>query len=208
MYKQRLIIFICSIITFSIISGCSDSAKLQPLPSDATILAFGDSLTYGTGASRDKAYPTILQNLIQRKVINAGIPGEISQTALQRLPGLIAQHQPALIILCHGGNDILRKLNIQQTKDNLQQMINLANQHNIQTVIIGVPEFGLFLNASPIYQELAEHNQLPIENNSLGDILGTNTLKSDHIHPNAKGYQRLAEDILSLLKTAGALEIK
>ena len=208
MIKQRLISFIISILAISfVIAGCSESAKLQPLLPDATILAFGDSLTFGTGTSRDRAYPAILQNLIQRKVINAGVPGEISKKALQRLPGLIAQYQPALIILCHGGNDILRKLNIQQTKDNLQQMINLANQHNIQLVIVGVPEFGLFLNASPIYKELAESNKLPIENNALGDILGTNTLKSDHIHPNAKGYQRLAEDILTLLQKAGALEI-
>lgn len=204
MIKQRFIIFI-SIIAFSLITiGCSESARLQPLAADATILAFGDSLTYGTGTSRDKAYPAILETLAQRKVINAGVPGEISGKALQRLPGLIARYQPALIILCHGGNDILRKLNIQQTKDNLQQMINLANQHNIQLVIIGVPEFGLFLNSSPIYQELADANHLPIENNTLGDILGTNTLKSDHIHPNAKGYQRLAEAILSLLNKAGA----
>lgn len=207
MIKQRLIIFIGSIVAFSIIIvGCSESAKLQPLGADATILAFGDSLTYGTGTSRDNAYPAILETLVQRKVINAGVPGEISGKALQRLPGLIAQYQPALIILCHGGNDILRKLNIQQTKENLQQMINLANQHNIQLVIIGVPEFGLFLNASPIYKELANANHLPIESNTLGDILGTNTLKSDHIHPNAKGYQRLAEAILSLLKKAGALK--
>lgn len=207
MIKLRLFTFIISIIAFTIVIGCSDSAKLQPLLPDATILAFGDSLTFGTGTRRDRAYPAILQNLTQRKVINAGVPGEISAKALKRLPGLIAQHQPALIILCHGGNDILRKLNIQQTKDNLQQMINLANQHEIQLVIIGVPEFGLFLNTSPIYKELADTNHLPIENNVLGDILGTNTLKSDHIHPNAKGYQRLAESILTLLKKAGALEI-
>ena len=107
--KQYFIII--NIITISIIfAGCSDGVKLQPLLPEATLLAFGDSLTYGTGTSRDKAYPAILENLIRRRVINAGIPGEISAEGLQRLPGLITQHQPALIILCHGGNDILRKL--------------------------------------------------------------------------------------------------
>jgi len=198
--KHIIIIFI-GIVT----SSCSDNSQLQPLDNNATVLAFGDSLTYGTGTSRDKAYPAVLESLIHRRVINAGVPGEISKKGLARLPGLITQYQPDLIILCHGGNDILRKLDITQTKHNLQQMINLAKQNNSQVLLIGVPEFGLFLNASPIYQSLADENRIPIENNILGDTLGKNTLKSDHIHLNAKGYQIVAEYIALLLKQAGAI---
>ena len=195
-----------SFIFFSlIISSCSDNTILQPLPMDATVLAFGDSLTYGTGTSRDKAYPTILEQLLQRKVINAGKPGEITRDGLLRLPSLLDRHQPELVILCHGGNDILRKMNRSHTKDNLQKMINLIQQENSQIIIVGVPEFGLFLNAAPIYTELANQNNLTIENDILSDLLGTNSLKSDHIHPNAKGYQQLAESIHTLLKHAGAV---
>jgi len=92
------------------LSSCSDEAKLPALAADATILAFGDSLTYGTGTSRDNAYPTVLEKLLKRRVINAGIPGEISSKGLNRLPALIEKYRPDLIIICHGGNDILRKL--------------------------------------------------------------------------------------------------
>ena len=200
MIKLTHIIFLCIVA-----SSCSDNAKLRLLSSDATILALGDSLTYGTGTSRQNAYPTILESLIQRKVINAGVPGEISKKGLQRLPHLIAQYRPDLIIICHGANDFLRKLDIDQTRQNIQQMIDIANKNNIQVLIIGVPEFGLFLNTSPIYQKLAEANNLPVADEVLGNILSKNAYKSDHVHPNALGYQMLAENIHSLLIQSGAI---
>ena len=204
MLKHSLLIIIAGII-FTLTSSCSEKTQLQALDENTTILAFGDSLTYGTGTSNDKSYPAVLERLINHKVINAGIPGEISSKGLSRLPNLIKQLQPGLIIICHGGNDILRKLDLNKTSDNIQQMINLARQNNSQVVLIGVPKFGLFLDSSPIYQALAESNQLPVADDILGDILGKTSLKSDHIHPNAKGYQILAQHIAKLLKQSGAL---
>ena len=199
------------IILFTLfIVACDNKITLPALTDNAVILSFGDSLTHGTGTNLNHAYPSILEKIINQKlthtkVINAGIPGEISQEGLVRLPALITQHQPDLIILCHGGNDILRKLNLNNTQDNIQQMINLAKQRHIPVVLIAVPEFGLFLNASPIYQKLADANKLAIENEILGDILSKASLKSDHIHPNAKGYQLLAESIALLLHHSGAI---
>ena len=187
------------------VTGCADKAQLQALDTNATILSFGDSLTYGSGSSRDKTYPAILEKLIQRKVINAGIPGEISATGLRRLPGLLKTHQPALIIICHGANDILKKLDLKQTQENIQQMIDLARKSQVQVVLIGVPAFRLFLSKEALYQTLADTNQIPIDNNSLAEILKNNSLKSDYVHPNAKGYQQLAENIKQLLVTHGAL---
>ena len=189
-----------------LLTGCSDTEKLQPLAPDAVILTFGDSLTYGTGTSRDKAYPAVLEKLIHHKVINAGIPGEVSEKGLQRLPGLIEQYQPSLIIICHGANDILRKLDIVQVKSNLQKMIDIAQKNNIEVVLIGVPEFSLWLNTSPIYAQLAENNHLPLEENILSDIIADNALKSDQMHPNAKGYQVLAESLEKLLIESGAIQ--
>lgn len=202
LFFHRFIVIFISVF----ISACSEEAKLHALNADATILAFGDSLTYGTGTSRDKAYPAVLATLINRKVINTGIPGEISKKGLARLPALLNQHQPDLIIICHGANDILRKLNIDQTKSNLQKMIDLAKQNNSQVVLITVPEFSLFLNTSPIYLELAEENKLPVSNDILAEVLANNAYKSDHVHPNALGYQLLAAEIASLLKQSGGID--
>ena len=205
MNKQIItLLYISFILAFNI--ACSDEAKLQALDANATILAFGDSLTYGTGTSRDKAYPAVLAALINRKVINAGVPGEISEKGLPRLSALIKQHQPDLIIICHGANDILRKMDINQTRNNLQKMIDMAKQNNSKVILVGVPEFSLFLNTSPIYRELAEQNHLPFSDSILAEILMKNALKSDHIHPNSLGYQMLAENISLLLQTSGGID--
>ena len=199
---RTLLILVLGLSLFA----CSDEPKLQPIMADATILAFGDSLTYGTGTSRDKAYPAVLESLINRKVVNAGVPGELTREGLVRLPQLLSRHQPDLLILCHGGNDILRKLDMAKAKNNIQQMIDLAREQQVQVILIGVPEFGLFLDPAPIYQEIAEENNLPILSDALSDILSSAQLKSDHIHPNSSGYQVFAEKIADLLVHSKAVE--
>ena len=207
MIRHVIRIFLIVIIAGSV-AGCSDDTKLPALAADATILAFGDSLTYGTGTSRNNAYPAVLERLSNRTVINAGIPGETSSKGLLRLPGLIEKHQPDLIIICHGGNDILRKLDLSKTRTNIQRMIDIAKSNNSAVVLIGVPEFGLFMNSATFYEALAEKNNIPIANDILGDIIANNALKSDRIHPNSKGYQLLADEINLLLQRYGAISIR
>jgi len=186
--------------------SCSDpSNNLTLLSSDATMLAFGDSLTYGTGANSGEDYPALLTKLTNINVINAGVPGEISSKGLERLPTVLDEHNPNLLILIHGGNDILRKLSRNEQKSNLSAMIELAKTKNIQIAMLGVPEPGIFLKSSEIYEEIANETNIPIELSLLPDILGDNSLKSDIAHPNAQGYQQMAEGIYEFLKDNGAI---
>jgi lysophospholipase L1-like esterase len=187
--------------------ACSKPAPLlKKLPDNAAILAFGDSLTYGTGASAQRDYPSILAQLTGHEVINEGVPGEISQQGKERLPALLDEYQPALLILIHGGNDILKKIPAAETYDNLKAMVAEARQRQIQVVILGVPEFGLLsLHSAPIYRQLADNEQLANDLETLPDILESRDLKSDAIHPNDAGYQKMAEAIARLLKEQGAL---
>jgi len=190
------------------LSACSNDSTpvFEEISQDAIILAFGDSLTYGTGTANDTSYPSILSELSSREVINAGVPGEISRNGLIRLPSLLDEHQPELLILIHGGNDILRKIPNHQTRKNIEQMLGLAKQRDIKVVMLGVPEPNLFLMGSAeIYQQIAEQNNTPIDLETLPSILSNKKLKSDMIHPNTLGYKTLAENVLILLQKTGAL---
>ncbi|MCQ8103410.1 GDSL-type esterase/lipase family protein [Methylomonas sp. SURF-2] len=183
-----------------------ETSKLSKLPDDGVILAFGDSLTYGTGATAEHDYPALLSALSGREVINEGVPGEISSEGRQRLPQLLDEYQPHLLILIHGGNDILRQINVEETRANLKAMIAEAKQRNIPTVMLGIPKFGLvFLHSAEVYAELAQSEQVPTDLETLPAILSSNDLKSDTVHPNDRGYQKLAENIAALLREQGAL---
>ena len=203
---RRLARRCCAALLYCLaLTGCGDPPVISPLGDDAVILAFGDSLTYGTGADSTEAYPAQLQSLISRTVVNAGIPGEVSRTGLRRLPALLTRHQPDLVIICHGGNDILRRLNLQSTRSNIQQMIDLSRSHGADVVLVGVPEFGVFLSSAEFYTELAQANRLPIENSVLSEVLKVAAYKSDQIHPNARGYGIIASRLADLLKDSDAI---
>lgn len=180
---------------------------LPRLEDDAVILAFGDSLTSGVGADdEDSSYPALLENLIGRKVINDGVPGEITAQGLERLPESMRTHQPDLVILCHGGNDFLQKTGMERAAANFRQMVELIQERGNAVVIIATPKPGLTLNPPDFYREIAAEYGAPCENRVLKAIIGDNTLKSDYIHPNSKGYAVLAEKIARLLRERGAIE--
>ena len=187
-------------------AGCSEPVpQLRPLPKDAVILAFGDSLTHGTGAAGTSSYPTVLAAAIDRTVINAGIPGEKTPTGLERLPKLLDSRQPQLVLLCHGGNDLLAKRPDATIKANLAAMVRLVRAQGAEVVLIGVPKPRLLLSAAPFYAELAQELGLPYLADTLSDVLGDRQLKADQVHPNAAGYRAIADALADLLRESGAL---
>ncbi|MCI0401065.1 MAG: arylesterase [Gammaproteobacteria bacterium] len=186
--------------------GCSsDTPPLPKLPEHGTILAFGDSLTAGQGAKKEESYPTVLAQLTKRDVINAGVSGELSGIGVKRLPQLLDRYQPDLLIICHAGNDMLRKKDPNEIKANLREMIQLAQQQSVPVVLLGVPRPGLFLTPASFYTELAEEFNLVYDGDILPDVLSDPSLKSDPVHANNRGYLQMAERIYELLKEHGAL---
>ena len=179
--------------------------RVAPVGSNEVIVAFGDSLTYGTGAAETESYPAVLGQLIGRRVVGAGVPGEITAQGLARLPQVIEEHRPALMIVCLGGNDLLRRIEDAQVRRNLREIIRTIKARGIAVVLVGVPKPALITSAAAFYGELAQEFDIPYEGKVVTDVLYRLEFKADPIHPNAKGYRRIAEAIAELLKKAGAI---
>ncbi len=152
-YLHRMSTFLlrCFILVLPLLAGaCGEPPrKLPRLAADAVVLAFGDSLTFGTGAAEQESYPAQLEQLIGRRVVRAGVPGEVTAQALARLPAAL-----------------------------------------------DAPEF---------YAGIAKEFRLPYEESAIGEVLRDSSLKSDTIHPNAKGYRVIAERLAAGLRKSGAL---
>lgn len=187
------------------LSACGQKTEVPPLATDAVLLAFGDSLTYGTGAREEESYPAQLAQLVGRKVVRAGIPGEVSAAGLARLPAVLDEHRPKLLLLCHGGNDFLRRMPKAEAAANVRSMIRLARDRGIEVVLIGTPEPGFTVTPPEFYGEIAKEFRIPYEGSVIGKVLRDGSLKSDQIHPNAQGYRLIAERVADLLRKSGAI---
>lgn len=201
---MRRSIFLIFTLFFSslLFTGCDSGPGIKPFNQESVVLAFGDSLTHGTGASAGQSYPDVLSELLGRQVINGGIPGEVSAAGLKRLPAVLEENNPTLVILCHGGNDFLRKMNQATTSSNLDAMITLIRSHGADVVLVGVPKLGFGLQVPELYSQIADQYTIPLQKEILVDLLSDNSMKSDVIHPNATGYRLMAEAIYDLINRA------
>ncbi len=193
-------------LALALAGGCGEEApRLPRLNANDVVVAFGDSLTYGTGAAEHESYPAVLAQLIGRPVVRAGVPGEVTAQGLRRLPSVLDEHQPRLVIVCLGGNDMLRKIGSAEIKRNLEGILKELKQRGVSAVLVGVPKPALWTSSADFYAELAREFGVPYEGEIVTSVLYSSDMKSDPIHPNAKGYRRMAEALARLLREAGAL---
>jgi lysophospholipase L1-like esterase len=188
------------------LGGCgSDVPRIGKLGAGDIVLAFGDSLTYGTGAKAEESYPAVLGQLIGRTVVRAGVPGEQTAGGLARLPGALDEHRPRLVIVCLGGNDMLRKHAAVDIEANLREILKTIKSRGLDALLIGVPAPAVITRPPDFYSKLAREFRIPYEGDIVTRVLYRSELKSDPIHPNAAGYRKMAEAVAELLREAGAL---
>ena len=197
---MRFSIQVILVLLFVVCAGCGQKAEIRRLNASSVVLAFGDSLTFGTGASTDESYPSVLAGIIKCRVINEGAPGETTTEAIRRLSRVLKKIKPDLVILCHGGNDMLQRRSQTRTIANLNAMIVMIRKTKADVVLIGVPKPGLFLKTPDFYKELADKHKIPFDSDTIPEIISNHSLKSDQIHPNADGYIRLAQAVAALLR--------
>jgi acyl-CoA thioesterase I len=205
--KRRALIAACAL------AACS---RKQPattaLPAGSSVLALGDSITFGTGADSAAAYPAQLAVLTGWNTVNAGVPGDTAAQAAERLPALLVEHKPALVLISAGGNDFLRRMPAAETEAALRSAIASARDAGAQVLLIAVPQpsigaaLGAGLSDHPLYAKLAEELKLPLHAGGWATVLGDERLRADQIHANAAGYRAFAEGLAATLRSTGLLQ--
>lgn len=199
------------LLTAAALAACGKkNPKHNALPRGSAVLALGDSLTYGYGANPTESYPARLAELTGWTVTNGGVSGDTSAQALARLPELLREHTPRLVIISIGGNDFLRRQPENETRTNIRAIIQACKAAGAKTLLVGVPGVGVgaalgYPGDHPLYADLAKAENVPYYANGWSQILGKDALKSDQIHPNAAGYAEFARGLTAYLKENGWL---
>lgn len=197
----------------AVLAACGRQPKMAPLPAGATVLALGDSITFGTGASTEASYPSTLASLTGWQVVNAGVPGDTSAGALARLPGLLQEHAPQLVLVSIGGNDFLRRLPSAETRENIRNICRQAAAGGAQVLLVAIPEASAIaavvrsLADHAMYAELAQELKLPLHAGGWAKVLSDPALRSDPVHANAQGYQAFTRGLVERLRELGLLKL-
>lgn len=179
---------------------CACEPKIPPLDFNSTILAFGDDVTAGNGVADGKSYPEVLSTLTERKVINAGVVGEMTTEGLARLPALLVEHQPDMLIICHGGNDFQQNQSKADIEANIRRMIGLAQAREIPVLLLGSPDPSVFVVSVDFYKEVARDMGVVFLEDIVSDVLARPAMRSDEYHPNTTGYSVIATEVFDLLE--------
>jgi acyl-CoA thioesterase I len=187
------------------LSGCGKRPAGTPLPAGTTVVALGDSLTYGTGASSATSYPSLLAERTGWQIVNAGVPGETAAQGCARLPALIDEHRPSLVLVLLGGNDFLRRLPEQEVTTALKACVEAANAAGAKTVLLSVPKIGFGLAPAALYDDVGKALATPVIDPGIGSVLVNSKLRADPIHPNADGYRLITDNVTKSLQALGLI---
>ncbi|UYZ85012.1 GDSL-type esterase/lipase family protein [Entomomonas sp. E2T0] len=200
------------IILLVIMLGACGKSEVQydAISSGTTVVAFGDSVTYGYGVSKEQNYPTRLAVITGWNIINAGVSGERADQAKNRISSVLKQYQPKLVLIEIGGNDFLKRRKEQAVKEDIRSIINTVKAENAIPVLIAVPALSPIAmiglpSDSSIYKELAKEENIILIDSVFSNVLRDEKLRLDNIHPNAQGYQQMVGGIVEQLRSNGLL---
>ncbi|MDQ0045620.1 MULTISPECIES: GDSL-type esterase/lipase family protein [Variovorax] len=210
MNRRHLLHLMCGVPAAAALAACGKrKPSTAALKSDARVLAIGDSLTFGYGASPDASWPVKLGEITGWQIENAGVNGDTSAGALQRLPSLLAAGSYDAILIGIGGNDMLRGVSASATRDNIAALVKEAREHTPHVALLATPApdamraFVGSLSDAPFYEEVAKSGQALLVANVYSSVLSDASLRSDRIHANAQGYAKVAQLLADQFKAAG-----
>jgi acyl-CoA thioesterase-1 len=164
------------------------------------VIAFGDSLTAGYGAQPGEDYPSRVSAATGTPIINAGVSGDTTESALARIDRDVLHQDPRIVIVDLGGNDYLQNVPIATTETNLRSIIEKIEGAGAAVILLGFRFPSLNADYEAMYERLAKSERCLLVANVLSGILTHPELKSDEVHPNARGYQLMADRIAGPLQ--------
>lgn len=168
-------------------------------PGEGPIVAFGDSLVYGTGSTKEKDFVSLLSQQLGEPIENLGVPGDTTADGLERL-GEVLERKPRIVLLLVGGNDYLRRTPPTETFANLSSLIDQLHEEGAVVVLLGVRGGVLRDNFSDSFEQLAKEKNTAYVSDVLSGLLGNESLMADQIHPNDAGYARIAERVYEVIQ--------
>lgn len=190
-------------------TACDGKGKEEALPSGSRVVALGDSLTAAFGVAPGEAWPDLLANRTGWIVVNAGVSGDTSGDALSRLPALLEEHNPVLVLVALGGNDMLRSIPQEDTISNLNQILAMIKTHGARPVLLATCRPSVVgavfqnLSAADFFRQVADQKQVPLIEDAIAEILSDPQMKGDPLHPNGAGHAQLFQKIFDALKSIG-----
>ena len=186
------------LLVFTLVSACGGPEPV--ILNGDNIICFGDSLTFGTGARRHLSYPAQLADMIGQPVINAGLPGDTTARALQRLERDVLTKSPRMVLITLGGNDLKNGIDKDVAFKNLKKIVAAIQAEGALVVIGGLKLTFWDRGYEQEYERLADTTGAILIPNILGGLMGNRELMHDTIHPNGAGYKVMAQ------KFHGAIE--
>jgi lysophospholipase L1-like esterase len=175
--------------------GCRRSWTItNAYPSGANVIAFGDSLTEGYRMDPGEGWPEQLSAIVGRPILNRGVSGNTTGDALARLERDVLEQDPRVVLVCLGGNDVLRQMPADQQFDNLRTIVRRIQDKGALVVLIGTEGYKTLarVDYGDRYEVLARETGAVYVPDLMKGVLTDPALMLDQIHPNAQGYAKIA----------------
>ncbi|MDD5119953.1 MAG: GDSL-type esterase/lipase family protein [Candidatus Omnitrophica bacterium] len=186
---------LAGVLALILVSGCA-KPEIKNLDSKgSSIVCFGDSITFGYGAACGEDYPAVLAKLVKLPVINAGVDGDTTLAALERIERDVLVKNPRLVIVEFCGNDFLKKIPKDDTVKNLAKIIDLIQDKGAMVALVDISAGMFFREYRAAFKKLAVKKKAVFIPVLLNKIITNPAMKSDFLHPNARGYQVIARRI-------------
>jgi acyl-CoA thioesterase-1 len=205
--KNKLIFVLCVIFSVVFMACATTSGSSADSTSgEETIVCLGDSMTAGGSATvvgkddKSKAWPAFLQNKVNIPVINAGVGGDTTAQGLARVKKDVLSKNPRIVIIELAGNDYIQNIPLATTKNNLQKIIDMVNDGRRKIYLI--PTYPVWnTQVEDMFASLVSSNNIERIDDTLADVFGVKEyMSADDLHPNAKGYEKMADNIFEAIK--------